>query len=80
MLPRKSEAFPETPEGTEHTWGRERAATRTPTGDPREVARSTATRRTKLPSCSGNRGNIKLFLPSDDTGTDTGTRVSGPPR
>lgn len=66
MLPRKSEAFPETLEGTEHTWGRERAATRTPTGDPRKVASSTATSPKVMPkerSCSSNRGNMKLFYP-----------------
>lgn len=77
MLPWKSEAFPKTLEGTGHTWQRERAATRTPTaaartptGDPRKVARSTATSPKVMPngrSCGGNRGNIKLFSPSDDT-------------
>lgn len=72
MLPWKPEAFPKTLEGTGHTWGRECAATRTPTGDPREVARATATSPKVMPnerSCSSDRGNIELFLPSDDSNT-----------
>lgn len=59
-------------EGAEHTRGRECAATRTPTGDPRKVATSTATSPKVTPnerSCSSNRGNIKPFLPSNDTNT-----------